>query len=153
MKGMVPGGSAETNALKTVWDNLPPVQLADSVKQILPLVDTYEKARAKGAPISDAINAVNEAAKQHTSNIVQIAPVVDAFKANGRYPQKLAMGIERRDAPATAVKTGCSRCSLEEKLRPSVGTSRGCCCNCSGGCCASCRVRRFDDPADESIQS
>jgi len=67
---------------KTIWDNLPPVQLADSVKQILPLVDAYEKARAKGAPISDAINAVNDAAKQHTSNIIQIAPVVEAFKAN-----------------------------------------------------------------------
>lgn len=81
-KAAIPGGPAETGALKTVWNSLPPVQLADSVKQILPMVDAYEKARAKGAPISDAIKAVNDAAQQHTSNIIQVAPAVEAFKAN-----------------------------------------------------------------------
>jgi hypothetical protein len=81
-KGMVPGGTAETGALKTVWNNLPPVQLADSVKQTLPLFHAYEQARSKGASISDALTAVNEAAKQHSSNISQITPIVEAFKAN-----------------------------------------------------------------------
>lgn len=81
-KSMVPGGSAETGALKTVWNSLPPVQLADSVRQTLPLIHAYEKARSGGAPISDALTAVNEAAKQHSSNISQITPIVDAFKAN-----------------------------------------------------------------------
>lgn len=82
VKGMVPGGNAETGAAKTIWSQLPPVQLADSVKQILPLVQTYEKSRAGGASVSDSIAAVNETAKQHTSNIVNIKPVVDAFRAN-----------------------------------------------------------------------
>jgi hypothetical protein len=67
---------------KTVWNNLPPVQLADSVKQILPLVDAYEKSRASGASIMDSIHAVNETAKQHTSNLSQVQPIVEAFRAN-----------------------------------------------------------------------
>jgi len=67
---------------KSIWNQLPPVQLADSVKQILPLVDAYEKSRSSGASVGDSIHAVNEAAKQHTANIVQIAPIVEAFKAN-----------------------------------------------------------------------
>lgn len=67
---------------KTIWNNLPPVQLADSVKQILPLVDAYEKSRSSGASISDSIHAVNDAAQKHTSNLTQIAPVVEAFRAN-----------------------------------------------------------------------
>jgi len=81
-KGMVPGGPAETGTLKTIWNNLPPVQLADSVKQILPLVNAYEQKRASGASISDSLNAVNETAKQHMSNITNIKPVVDAFREN-----------------------------------------------------------------------
>ena len=85
---MIPGGlgyeaiKQAPAVAKTIWNNLPPVQLADSVKQILPLVDTYEKSRASGASISDAIHAVNETAKQHTSNIINIKPAVDAFRAN-----------------------------------------------------------------------
>jgi hypothetical protein len=82
VKGMVPGGAAETGAAKTVWNNLPPVQLADSVKQTLPLIHAYEQSRSKGASISDSLASVNEAAKQHSSNISQITPIVDAFKAN-----------------------------------------------------------------------
>src|SRR5579864_424415 len=81
-KSMVPGGSAETGAASTVWNNLPPVELANSVKQTLPLIHAYESARSKGAPISAALTAVNDAAKQHSSNISQITPNVDAFKAN-----------------------------------------------------------------------
>ena len=81
-KNLVPGGSAETNTLKTVWNSLPPVQLADSVKQILPLVDTYEKSRANGKSVSDSIKAVNDAAQQHSQNIQNLQPIVDAFRQN-----------------------------------------------------------------------
>ena len=80
--GMVPGGPAETGILKSVWDNLPPVKLANSVKQTLPLIDAYEKSRASGASISDSIKAANDTGLQHISNISPLSAVVAAFHAN-----------------------------------------------------------------------
>jgi hypothetical protein len=99
-------------ALKTVWDNLPPVQLADSVKQILPLVDTYEKSRAGGASISDSLHAVNETAKQHISNVSQIKPVVDAFRANPT--RETARALTDAAALAASVFAGGAAAAPEE---------------------------------------
>jgi hypothetical protein len=67
---------------KSLWNNLPPVQLADSMKQILPMLDAYEKKRAGGASISDSIKATDDIAKQHVKNISALTPILDAFKAN-----------------------------------------------------------------------
>lgn len=97
---------------KTVWNSLPPVQLADSVKQILPLVDTYEKARANGKPISDAISAVNDAAHQHSSNISQIQPIVDAFKANPT--RETARALLDASAAAASLLVGGEAAAPEE---------------------------------------
>ena len=81
-KNMVPGGPTETSTLKSVWDNLPPVQLVDQLKQTLPILDAYEKARSGGASIPDAIQASDTAARQHVKSIAAVQPVIDAFKAN-----------------------------------------------------------------------
>ena len=104
VKGMVPGGAAEAGAAKTVWNNLPPVELADSVKQTLPLIHAYEQARSGGAPISAALTAVNEAAKQHSSNISQITPIIDAFKANPT--RETARALLDATAAATSLLVG-----------------------------------------------
>ena len=103
-KGMVPGGPAEAGALQTVWNNLPPVQLADSVKQTLPLIHAYEQSRSKGASISDSLAAANEAAKQHTANLVQLQPIVDAFKANPT--RETARAVLDTVAAATSLLAG-----------------------------------------------
>jgi hypothetical protein len=81
-KNMIPGGAAETGALKTVWNNLPPVQLTDAIKQVLPVLHVYEQKRASGASISDSIKATDDLAKQHQSNILSLKPAVDAVREN-----------------------------------------------------------------------
>jgi len=103
-KGMIPGGPAETGVLKTIWNNLPPVQLADSVKQTLPLIHTYEQARSSGASMSDALTKVNETAKQHMSNITAVKPVVDAFRANPT--RETARALLDATAAATSMLVG-----------------------------------------------
>ena len=103
-KGMVPGGPAETGVIKTIWNNLPPVQLVDSVKQTLPLIHTYETARSNGASMSDALTQVNETAKQHASNITQVKPVVDAFRANPT--RETARALLDATAAATSLLVG-----------------------------------------------
>jgi len=82
LKGMVPGGPAESGALQTIWNNLPPVQLADSIKQSLPILDAYEKARSSGASISDSIKATDSLARQHMANSDAIGNAVKAYRAN-----------------------------------------------------------------------
>ena len=82
VKNMVPGGPAETAALRTVWNNLPPVQLAQQTEQILPVIDAYEKARSGGASITDAIKASDVVARQHARNIDVVGNAVKAFQAN-----------------------------------------------------------------------
>jgi hypothetical protein len=81
-KILIPGSPEGLAAAKGIWHSLPPVELADSVKQTLPLIHAYETARASGSSISDALTATNEAAKQHMSNIYPIQQVVSAFRAN-----------------------------------------------------------------------
>jgi hypothetical protein len=103
-KSMVPGGAAETGAAKTVWNNLPPVELVDSVKQTLPLIHAYEQSRSSGASISDSLTAANEAAKQHSSNISQITPIIDAFKANPT--RETARALLDATAAATSLLVG-----------------------------------------------
>jgi hypothetical protein len=103
-KSMVPGGPAETGALKTIWNNLPPVQLADSVKQTLPLIHAYETARSSGASMSDALTKVNETAKQHMANVSQIKPIVDAFRANPT--RETARALIDATAVATSLLAG-----------------------------------------------
>ena len=62
-KSMVPGGSAETGALQTVWNNLPPVQLADSVKPNSAADPCLRTVSVEGASISDCITAVERSGK------------------------------------------------------------------------------------------
>jgi hypothetical protein len=76
------GAVKNTVSPKAIWDSLPPVQLADSTEQVLPLINEYEKSRASGGSISDAIKAADATARQHASNIHPIDQVVAAFKAN-----------------------------------------------------------------------
>ncbi len=82
----VPGGPAETAFItglpKTIWDALPPIELVNSVKQILPLIHTYETARSNGSSMTDALTAVNETAKQHISNISPLPALIQSFREN-----------------------------------------------------------------------
>ena len=82
VKNMVPGGPAETAAIKGIWSQLPPVQLANATKQVLPLIDTYEKSRASGASVGDSIRAADTVARQHDANLDMAKRAVDAFRAN-----------------------------------------------------------------------
>ena len=81
-KGMVPGGPAETGAVKSIWSQLPPVQLLDATKQVLPLINVYEKARAGGASVPDAIKASDAVARQHFDVSQKIQAAEAAYRAN-----------------------------------------------------------------------
>lgn len=98
-KSMVPGGGAETGALKTIWDSLPPVQLTNAIQQTLPVINAYEKARSSGASIPDAIKATDDLAKQHQSNLISLKPALDAVRANPTRETVRALA----DASATAL--------------------------------------------------
>jgi hypothetical protein len=86
--GMTPGrplGSYPTesvDAVKGIWNELPPVKLLDSVKQTLPVINAYEKARASGASVSDAIKASNDTAMQHSAAVITAKRAADAFHEN-----------------------------------------------------------------------
>jgi hypothetical protein len=64
-----------------IYHSLPPVALVDSVKQTLPIIDSYEKARASGAGIMDALNTANEKAKDQEA-------IVRGFKERAAEFQK-----------------------------------------------------------------
>jgi hypothetical protein len=78
--GVTPG--ATISAAKGIWHALPPVELADEMKQTLPVINAYEKARASGASVSDSIKASDAVARQHVTSIDTIKKVANDFRAN-----------------------------------------------------------------------
>lgn len=82
-----------------IWHSLPPVQLADTMKRSLPVIDAYEKARANGASITDSIKSADIQARQQDNIGNTIKKVSDAFKANPTRETARALG----DATALAV--------------------------------------------------
>lgn len=82
-----------------IWHSLPPVQLADTMKRSLPVIDAYEKARANGASITDSIKSADQQARQQDTIGTTIKKVSDAFKANPTRETARALG----DATALAV--------------------------------------------------
>lgn len=82
-----------------IWHSLPPVQLADTMKKSLPVINAYEKARANGSSIGDSIQAADLQARQQDTIGAKIKAVSDAFKANPTRETSRALG----DAAALAV--------------------------------------------------
>lgn len=82
VKNMIPTSPLDTRMAQSVWNNLPPVELADAVKQTLPLIHAYETSRSGGASIGDALKVVDSTARQHASNVANVKPIVEAFRNN-----------------------------------------------------------------------
>lgn len=66
----------------SIYHSLPPVALADSVKQTLPVIDSYEKARASGASITDALSAANQKAKDQEVIVRAVKERAAEFQKN-----------------------------------------------------------------------
>jgi hypothetical protein len=67
---------------KSIWHSLPPVQLADSTKQVLPVINAYHQARENGASVPDAIKAADIQARQQDAVGQAIQQRVAEFKKN-----------------------------------------------------------------------
>jgi hypothetical protein len=65
-----------------IYHDLPPVQLADSIKQAAPILHAYEQARSGGADIPTAIGAANNAAQKQNDVIEKVKQYADQFKKN-----------------------------------------------------------------------
>ena len=84
-------GQGAGEALGDVWDaakglpsgilrSLPPVQLHDSIKQAVPIIQAYENARSSGKGIWDSLTVANETAKQHDAAQQALQARIDEFK-------------------------------------------------------------------------
>jgi hypothetical protein len=86
VKGMVsniPGVTqSPVDTAKGIWHALPPVQLYDTTKQALPVINAYEKARAGGASITDAIKAADTQAKTQDTTVQKVQQVAADFRKN-----------------------------------------------------------------------
>lgn len=67
---------------KGIWNQLPPVALYNSTKQMLPVINSYEQARNSGSSVSDALAAADLTARQHDNNLKAVQKAVADFKTN-----------------------------------------------------------------------
>jgi hypothetical protein len=75
-----------------IWHALPPVELVDTTKRALPVINAYEKVRQNGGSITDAIQAADTQARQQENIGNTIKKVADAFKANPTRETARALG-------------------------------------------------------------
>jgi hypothetical protein len=59
-----------------------PLALASQVEQVLPLFNSYEKARSSGSSVVDSLKAASDTAVQHVKNIVPLKAAVAAYHEN-----------------------------------------------------------------------
>jgi hypothetical protein len=74
--------NAPKNILSSIWHALPPVALHDSFKQVLPVIDAYEKSRSSGAGVMDSLKAANDQAAKQNAVKQQVEAAAKAFKEN-----------------------------------------------------------------------
>lgn len=71
-----------TNIGKGIWHSLPPVQLHDDMQKALPVINSYEKARASGASVSDSIQQADLTARAQNHSAQLVEKAAAEFKKN-----------------------------------------------------------------------
>lgn len=72
--------NAVAHPVSTVLHMTPLGDLSDSIKQSVSLFDAYEKARAGGASVGDAMHAANQQAQQQDAAVQNVKARIDEFK-------------------------------------------------------------------------
>ena len=72
--------NAIKNPVSTVLHMTPLGDLSDSIKQSVSLFDAYEKARAGGASVGDAMHAANQQAQKQDAAVQNVKARIDEFK-------------------------------------------------------------------------